>query len=355
LITPNSQAVPGEQAEPDVGVVVIGRNEGERLKRCLASLLGQWSGPLVYVDSGSTDGSVEHAQQLGVQVHALDTSIPFTMARGRNTGFRVLLENNPNLKWVQFVDGDCEVDAQWIGRAREVLLRDPSVSAVCGFRRERFPDASIYNRLTDLEWQGPVGEIDACGGDAMHRVKAFQAVQGFNEVMIAGEEPELCVRLRAAGGRIVRIDQPMTLHDAAIFELAQWWKRSVRGGHAYAEGFALQGRSPFHHNRRQLASCVFYGLILPGAWAGAWTLGGVPGFGLLRPASSIACLGLVSRAAFGAYRSRRAAGNSPQDSALYAAFCVAGKVPEAQGALRYAVTRLRGRRSGLIEYKTTGA
>jgi glycosyltransferase involved in cell wall biosynthesis len=337
----------------NVGVVVIGRNEGERLKRCLSSLLGQWNGSLVYVDSGSTDGSVEYARSRGVQVHELDTTVPFTMARGRNAGFRALISAHPSLQFVQFVDGDCEVDGNWIATACGALASDPGISVVCGFRRERFPEASIYNRLTDMEWQGPVGDVDECGGDAMHRVAAFSAVGGFNEGMIAGEEPELCVRYRTEGGRIVRLDRPMTLHDAAIFEFAQWWKRNVRSGHAYAEGFALQGKGPFRHNRRRLISCVFYGLGVPSVWAGAFAVSVVPGLGLLRPVSTAVCVGLISRAAFGAYRTRRRMGNAPTDAALYAAFCTVGKVPEFQGALRYAMTRVAGKRSGLIEYKTS--
>lgn len=336
-----------------VGVVVIGRNEGERLKRCLQSLLGQWTGPLVYVDSGSTDGSVEYARSQGVQVHELDTSIPFTMARGRNAGFRALLELQPDLTWVQFVDGDCEVDATWIRTAREFLEQDSKAAIVCGFRRERFPEASVYNWLADVEWHGPVGEIAECGGDAMHRVAAFKAVGGFNEGMIAGEEPELCCRLRLAGWHVVRIDHPMTLHDAAMTQFSQWWKRSVRGGHAYAEGFALHGLGPLHHNRKQLVSSLFYGLGVPGSWMGTWVLGAVPGLGFLRALAAVIGVGLFSKAAFGAFRARRRDGAEVNDAALYAAFCMLGKFPEAQGALRYAITRARGKRSGLIEYKVS--
>src|SRR5947209_19431049 len=100
-----------------VGVVAVGRNEGERLRRCLASLQGQ-SAALVYVDSGSTDGSVAVARSFGASVVELDTSVPFTAARARNAGFDRLMAEHPDLAYVQFVDGDCEVDPDWVGRAR---------------------------------------------------------------------------------------------------------------------------------------------------------------------------------------------------------------------------------------------
>ena len=72
-----------------IGVVVIGRNEGQRLERCLRSL-AQGADKVMYVDSGSTDGSLQLAANLGVEVLALDMSTPFTAARARNEGFAAL-------------------------------------------------------------------------------------------------------------------------------------------------------------------------------------------------------------------------------------------------------------------------
>ena len=77
---------------PELGVVVIGRNEGQRLARCLQSQ-AERTDSVVYVDSGSTDGSVALAQSLGVQVLALDPRTPFTAARARNEGFAALLRS----------------------------------------------------------------------------------------------------------------------------------------------------------------------------------------------------------------------------------------------------------------------
>ena len=156
---------------------------------------------IVYVDSGSTDGSVELARSLGVDVVKLDLSTSFTAARARNVGLAHLLEADAPIKFVQFVDGDCEVVEGWIERAKRELDAQPNVAVVCGRRRERFPDISIYNRLCDMEWDTPIGETKACGGDAMMRVESFQQVDGFNPLLIAGEEPELCVRLRQKGGK----------------------------------------------------------------------------------------------------------------------------------------------------------
>jgi glycosyltransferase involved in cell wall biosynthesis len=217
-----------------IGLVAIGRNEGERLRRCLQA--AQREGLfMVYVDSGSTDGSVETARDLGARVVEL-VNVKFTAALARNAGLDALLSAVPEVKYVQFVDGDCELVEGWIERARSFLDSNSRAAVACGRRRERFPDASIYNTLCDLEWDTPVGQAQSCGGDALIRVGALREVNGYDPAVIAGEEPEMCFRLRAMGWQIHRLDAEMTLHDAAMTRFGQWWKRNVRAGHAFAEG-----------------------------------------------------------------------------------------------------------------------
>ena len=245
-----------------VGVVIIGRNEGERFRRCLASL-DPAARPTVYVDSGSTDGSPAYARKLGVAVVELDLGVPFTAARARNAGLDRLRATAADAEYVQFIDGDCEVDSGWIDLATKTLDERPELVVACGRRREQRPDATIYNRLCDLEWDTPVGEAQACGGDALMRVAAITAVGGYRPDLIAGEEPELCVRLRANGGTIVRLNAEMTRHDAAMTRFGQWWKRNVRAGHAFAEVSSLHAGSPFGIWKKDVHSNWVWGLVVP--------------------------------------------------------------------------------------------
>lgn len=324
-----------------IGVVAIGRNEGERLKRCIRSL-PQGLAAIVYVDSGSTDGSVEFARGAGAEVVSLDMSIPFSAARARNAGWQRLIEIHPTLPFVQFIDGDCEVVDGWLQAALPVLESQPAVAVVCGRRREIAPDGSVFNRLCDMEWDTPVGEAEACGGDALFRMSALRAAGGYDPTVIAGEEPELCLRLRRAGHRILRIPHEMTRHDAAIDRLSQWWLRNVRAGHAYAEGHYRYGNGPEHFNRRQLASNLVWGLALPTMSLGLAlpTLGG-----------SLSLLGLYAVLYKRVLADRIARGDSAEDAALYAKYGVLGKLPQARGALQFHARRLRRIPSTLIEYK----
>ncbi|MGK7910678.1 MAG: glycosyltransferase family 2 protein [Synechococcus sp.] len=329
-----------------VGVVAIGRNEGERLVRCLQSLQAQLPPdmPVVYVDSGSTDNSIKAAEQLGVKVVELDMSFPFTMARGRNAGFAYLLEHHPDIQYVQFIDGDCELVPGWLKVALDFITKDESVAVVCGRRRERFPDASPYNQLADMEWNTLLGEANACGGDALMRVDAIRQVKGYNPKLIAGEEPEMCIRLRGKGWKIWRIDADMTLHDAAIHQFGQWWKRSVRGGWAIAEGNARYGATPEKYMRKEVSSGWVYGLILPVISVGL----AIPTYGL-----SLLLLLVYGILGWKIYRYRRQEyADSPQHSRLYSAYCTLSKFPQMVGQFRYGLNRLRRKEPVLIEYKS---
>ncbi|WP_283188342.1 glycosyltransferase family 2 protein [Pseudomonas sp. PMCC200344] len=321
-----------------IGVVVIGRNEGLRLERCLISLVGSVE-KVVYVDSGSTDGSVQIALRLGVEVVELDMTIPFTAARARNEGFACMQRLLPTMRFVQFVDGDCEVVDGWLPRAQAFLDTHPDVAVVCGRRRERFPQHSVYNLLCDFEWDTPVGEARACGGDALMRADAFAEASGFRPGLIAGEEPELCVRLRGNGWKVWRLGEEMTLHDATMTRFGQWWQRTLRGGYAFAEGAFLHGAAPEQHWLRESRRAWFWGLGVPLATVIASLVLGW--FGLL--VLLVYPLQVV-RLARGGDRSRR-------ENWLRAFFLVLGKFPEMLGQVKFLLNRFGAGKTALIEYK----
>ncbi|MGE5469634.1 MAG: glycosyltransferase family 2 protein [Bacteroidota bacterium] len=324
---------------PDLrfGVVAIGRNEGERLRRCLESVVAQAT-LVVYVDSGSTDHSLEIARSLNIALVNLDTTIPFTAARARNEGLRRLCELQPDLNYVQFVDGDCEVADGWLSVAVQYLATNPRVAVVCGRRREKFPERSVYNLLCDQEWDTPIGEARACGGDAMMRIAALRRVGGFRPDLIAGEEPELCVRLRADGWRIWRLDHEMTRHDAAMTRFGQWWRRTLRGGYAFAEGAYLHGASAERHWVGEARRARVWGMLLPGS-----TLL----LSLLNPLWLLLLLAYPLQVLRLALQGRGTA----RENWWRALFLVIGKFPEGLGQINFLRNRLGGRQGSLIEYK----
>ena len=320
-----------------LGVVVIGRNEGERLRRCLASVATS-SHLVVYVDSGSTDGSVTLAESQGVVVVKLDMSVPFTAARARNAGFRCLRDIAPQATLVQFIDGDCELIDSWMGAAAPFLDEHRDVACVCGRLHERFPDRSIYNRLCDAEWDRAEGETDACGGIAMMKTSAFEAVGGFNEGLIAGEEPELCIRIRAQGGRIWRIANDMALHDADMHRFSQWWRRAMRGGYAAAEGTVMYGTDPTTKYARRLGKLAFWAAGVPIAILALAAFN--PWFLLAAAAYPLQIARLALRR-----------GRIGRNAWIEASFQVLAYFAEGAGAARYLSDKIRSRQGKLIEYR----
>lgn len=312
-----------------IEAVAIGRNEGDRLLACLASLRGQVR-RVIYVDSGSTDGSVAAARAAGAEVVPLALDRPFTAARARNAG---LAQVSGAASHVLFIDGDCSLDPGFLGAALAAFATHPAAVAVCGRRRERHPEASVWNRLADREWDTPVGQARACGGDVLFLAAPLRRAGGYRDELIAGEEPELCLRLIRAGGEIWRIDAEMTLHDAALLRFGQWWRRVRRSGHAYAEGAWLHGRGPERHWVRETRRAVLWGAVLPLLAIGA---------GLLHPAGWLLLLAYPAQV----LRLWRREGDFAS-----AFFQVLGRFAEAQGAIGFWLDRLRNRRRGLIEYK----
>ncbi|EBA15962.1 glycosyl transferase, family 2 [Roseobacter sp. SK209-2-6] len=320
-------------APPIVDAVAIGRNEGARLEACLASLKPQVR-RLVYVDSGSTDGSVVAARRLGAEVVELDMSLPFTAARARNAGLLALQQGcQQKAEFIQLVDGDCEVDADWIPKAQQFLASSPKAAVACGRRRERFPQASFFNQLCDQEWDTPIGEAKACGGDALMRLAALQEVGGYRDNLIAGEEPEMCLRLRQAGWTIWRLDHEMTLHDAQMTRFSQWWKRSRRAGHAFAEGAALHGKSQEKHWVAETRRATLWGIAIPAViLAGALLFGWWALLGFLVYPAQILRL-------------------SQRMGPASALLTTLGKFAESHGILEYWWNRARGKGRGILEYK----
>lgn len=327
----------------NIGVVVIGRNEGERLIRCLESVKGM---RVVYVDSGSTDDSVEEATTRGAAVVQLDLSKPFTAARARNEGLAHIVEHEPDVEFVQFVDGDCEVVSQWLDAAEQHLREHPEVSVVCGRRRERFPKATIYNLICDIEWDTPVGEAKACGGDAMYRLTTLKQVEGFDPGFIAGEEPELCFRIREQGGVIERLDEEMTLHDAAMTKVSQWWKRALRSGYAYTLNMKKHSdKSGEKFKRKEVRSiCVW---------------GGLPFLGVLGSLFSLSLFPLLAVVAIFILQIVRVWKGSPYvantfgsgNAFLYAVSNMCAKFPQLWGVLQCCLKVMKGEELTLVEYK----
>lgn len=321
----------------EIGAVVIGRNEGQRLVNCLRSMQGEVD-LLIYVDSGSTDGSLEAAEALGAETLLLSAELPFTAARARNAGFERIMARPDAPEFVQFVDGDCTLEPGYLTHAAKALAADDRLGLVTGWRAEIHPDASIYNEMCHFEWHRPAGEILACGGDMMVRARAFEAVGGFNPEVIAAEDDEFCTRLRKAGHILKRLPIPMTHHDANMTRFSQWWSRATRTGHGFEQVNDLHPEYFVRERRRMW----LFGGVLP--------LLGLIGAVLFWPL--LALIGLLYAVSYArTVRGLEADGLARARAWRHAVYLFLSKFPNIIGAVTYRKRKRLGSRMEIIEYK----
>jgi glycosyltransferase involved in cell wall biosynthesis len=331
-----------QQSNPDLSVVVIGRNEGERLARCLKSVQTmKFSGrvELIYVDSASTDASVTLAEALGARVISVRPARP-TAALGRNAGWR-----SASAPFILFLDGDTILHERFVDSLSE--FSDPSVATVWGHRREINTGASLYNRVLDLDWIYPPGVVEFCGGDALMRRSVLRQVNGFDENLIAGEEPEMCRRIRALGYKILHVDRPMTGHDLAMTKWPQYWRRATRAGYAYVE-VSTRFRNtdmPFWEDEVEKNRRRFLVLL------------GIPVIGLALSVllgSLLPVLAVLAGLVLIVLRTAWKVGWKSSNwltRILYGIHSHFQQIPIFAGQRQYAKDRKRGRSRGLIEYK----
>lgn len=336
-----------DEGFPVLSVVVIGRNEGARLLRCLESVRSMRvpGGPLevIYVDSASTDGSPARAAELGARVLEVGSTRP-TAALGRNLGWRAA-----RAPIVLFLDGDTILDPDFVVESLPAF-DDPNVAVVWGHRREIHPEASVFNRVLDLDWIYPAGPSEFCGGDALMRRSVLAAVGGYDDRLIAGEEPEMCRRIRALGHVILHVDRPMTGHDLAMTHWSQYWKRALRAGHAYAEVA----------ERFRGSDLPLWDVVLKRNRVHAALLLALPLLGVLFAClwrSWLPLLGVLGLLAAAVLRTaRRVGAKSPRPGLrlLYAVHSHLQQIPILFGQLGYYRDRRERRERGLIEYKEVG-
>ncbi len=332
---------------PGLSVVIIGRNEGVRLHRCIRSVHTMVRPDLeieiIYVDSASIDNSVRVARALGADAIVVDPVRP-TAAIGRNAGWR-----KARSPLILFLDGDTILAPRFVIDSLPEF-ENRRVAAVWGHRRELDTKSSIYNRVLDLDWISPPGVVDYCGGDVLIRRDVLEQVSGYDETLIAGEEPEMCRRIRARDFVILHADRAMTQHDLGIRTFRQYWKRATRTGYAYAEvsrrfqatSMPLWTRESLANRNRAVALSSLTGVAL---------LTSVVALSFVPVSIMLGFLLMLSV--------RTAVKNEWKKSGfttrlLYGAHSHFQQIPIYTGQLRFAWDKRMKRQRNLIEYKQPG-
>ncbi len=310
-------------------IVVIGYNEADQLHDCLLSAAaardaGQ-AGEIIYVDGGSTDESRTIAESYHVDA-VLGGSVRRSAAVNRNVGWR-----HAQSPLIQFLDADMVLDRNWLTIASARLTADPDCAVVCGAINER--RQSIWSRVFQLDWHRSPGPIAYCGGAALMRRAALDAVNGFPEDVAYGEEPLLCWRIRNDVGHTIEyLDASMVTHDLAFRGFKDYWQRCKRVGETQAAIATRCWHTPDPLWRRETLRTLF--------WVAAYvvvlvTLAAAP------VAFKAAAVGAVGFVLLRKMAQSFGAGQSPVVASLYALHTYFAKIPIAIGMVRWWLSRSR--------------
>jgi glycosyltransferase involved in cell wall biosynthesis len=210
-----------------VSLVIIGKNEAQFIQSAIASALEASAhvapSEVLYVDSASTDHTIERAQAFPIRILQLRPEWTLTPSAGRYTGFR-----HAKGEYVFFIDGDTEIEGPWLASAIEFLEAHRDYGGVAGVLNEVWLDrdgnrvggkANLYGQ--DLNVQ--VCDMKSLGGIAIYRRSALERAGCFNPFIPAGEEYELGLRLRLAGFKVARLAGDMgatyTEHRESLREI----------------------------------------------------------------------------------------------------------------------------------------
>ena len=196
-----------------ISVIVIGKNEGERLVACLRSIqtaLSALAHEVVYVDSCSTDQSLQTAKALGARCFLL-AERKTTAGLGRFVGAK-----EARGEYLLFLDGDMQLQPGFAEKAL-MAIAAKGYDGVCGIREDVYLRGGEVVCRND-NYFGCTQErlAPVFGGALMITRDALDACGGWATDTIACEEAELYARLKAIGCRIAEIPVPMILHTDAV-------------------------------------------------------------------------------------------------------------------------------------------
>lgn len=204
----------------ELSVVLISKNQEWNIARLIESVLRETapfaSKEIVLVDSASTDRTTDIAARYPIVVLKLHPCQRLTAAAGRYVGYR-----HTQGDLVLFLDGDMELCEGWLRQAAQVIRSRPEVAVVCGRVIDRpleTPGSGAAPVEPALPEAANATDVLHGGGAALYRRAVLELVGTFNPYLYSDEEPELCLRIRHAGYRVLKLAYPIAFHYTAPAE-----------------------------------------------------------------------------------------------------------------------------------------
>lgn len=186
----------------DVTFVIIGRNESLHLARTFRSVL-DITEKIVYVDSNSTDNSIEIAKSFGIQKIIKVSSTYGTAALSRSIG-----ASEVTTKYIQFLDGDETIERGWLEKAIIKIETNENIAGVHGYKKVYKKDDKHYFVMADKkDW-----EPDYLQGAFLIDREVYESAGGMETRIFGEEERDLYVRVKSMGYQIWYLHELMASH-----------------------------------------------------------------------------------------------------------------------------------------------
>ncbi|KAA3620026.1 MAG: glycosyltransferase [Calditrichaeota bacterium] len=259
-----------------LSVVLISKNQDWNIKRLIESVLRKTEGiqarEILLVDSASDDCTTEIAQHYPINIIRLHDSKFLTPAAGRYVGFK-----HTTGDFILFLDGDMELCPHWLDKAMELIQNQSEIAAITGQRIDLPEETQSADKpvLPVIENDRGV-PVEKGGGAAMYRRSTLDEIGQFNPYLCSDEEPDICLRIRYNGYKIIELKQTIVLHysdpsDKLSTKIGRW-RRNLYMGSGQNLRYNLKNKYLWPYIKERDFATVPLAIIIAGLTAFFWFL-----------------------------------------------------------------------------------
>jgi GT2 family glycosyltransferase len=215
--------------DPMVWVIVVNWNGREHLETCLDSLEGQTYAArhVLFVDNGSSDGSVEFVRDRFPNVEILANVKNLGFCDANNQGLRLAME--AGAPYAVLLNNDTETDLRWLEELVGAAERLPEAGVLASKmllfdKRDTMNSAGLccsvigcgwdrgFGEPDGPKWDEPAQVIGACGGAFFVRTAALARTGLLPRFGIYLEDLDLSLRMWNAGYTIEYVPTAVVYH-----------------------------------------------------------------------------------------------------------------------------------------------
>ena len=239
--------MPHQADTPLVSIIIKALNEEAKIAACIESALAALKncyGEVILADSGSTDRTIEIASAYPIRIVQLADTSQRRCGIGPQLGYQF-----SHGEFVYILDGDMEMDPEFIEHAVREMQADEKLGGVAGIVDEQSIGSMQFRGRQMRNEEGTAGDASWLDMGGLYRRRALEQV-GYmsNRNLHAYEEQELGLRLRSKNWTLRRLPVRSVKHwghtEATLPLLAKRW----RSGYAMGSGEILRaslGRAYF--------------------------------------------------------------------------------------------------------------